>query len=140
MSIYEAGQKATTLDYYNALNIIHAVGRTISSIFEKYDVVMLSTLAQLPVPLGHMNTNATDLSGYGEKLYSFMPNTQPFNVNGSPAMSVPLHMSDDGLPIGMMFASRPGDEATLFRLAGQLEKAVPWAQRRPDEAKLTGQA
>jgi amidase len=136
MSIYENGQKATALEYYTALQTLHAVGRVISSIFEKYDVVMLSTLAQLPVPLGHMNTNATDLTQYGEKLYSFMPNTQPYNVNGSPAMSVPLHMSDDGLPIGMMFAARPGDEAVLFRLAGQLEKAAPWAQRRPDETIL----
>ena len=102
--------------------------------------MLLSTLAQLPVPLGYMNTNAADLTHYGEKLYSFMPNTQPFNVNGSPAMSVPLHMSDDGLPIGMMFAARPGDEATLFRLAGQLEKAAPWAQRRPDEAALVKRA
>jgi amidase len=140
MSIYEAGQKATALEYHNALQVLHAVGRVISSIFETYDVVMLSTLAQLPVALGYMDTNASDLSRYGEKLYSFMPNTQPFNVNGSPAMSVPLHMSDDGLPIGMMFAARPGDEATLFRLAGQLEKAAPWAQRHPDEARLTGHA
>ena len=140
MSIFENGQKATALEYYNALQTLHAVGRVISSIFEKYDVVLLSTLAQLPVPLGYMNTNAADLTHYGEKLYSFMPNTQPFNVNGSPAMSVPLHMSDDGLPIGMMFAARPGDEATLFRLAGQLEKAAPWAQRRPDEAALVKRA
>jgi amidase len=140
MSIYENGQKATALEYYNALNLIHSVGRTISSVFERYDVVMLSTLAQLPVPLGYMNTNAADLAGYGEKLYSFMPNTQPFNVNGSPAMSLPLCMSDEGLPIGMMFAARPGDEATLFRLAGQMEKAMPWAQRRPDEAALTRRA
>ena len=140
MSIFENGQKATALEYYNALQAIHAVGRVISSIFEKYDVVMLSTLAQLPVPLGHMNTNAADLTNYGEKLYSFMPNTQPFNVNGSPAMSVPLHMSDDGMPIGIMFAARPGDEATLFRLAGQLEKAAPWAQRRPGDANLLTRA
>jgi len=140
MSIFENGQKATALEYYNAIGAIHAIGRVISSIFEKYDAVMLSTLAQLPVPLGHMNTNAADLTNYAEKLYSFMPNTQPFNVNGSPAMSVPLHMSEDGLPICIMFAARPGDEATLFRLAGQLEKAAPWAQRRPPEAALVKRA
>jgi len=140
MSIYEEGQKGTSVAYAAAIADIHAIGRVISSVFEKYDVVMLSTLAQLPVPLNYMDTNAKDLTGYGEKLYSFMPNTQPFNVNGSPAMSVPLAMSEDGLPIGIMFAARNGDEATLFRLAGQLEKAQPWAHRRPDENKLLKRA
>ncbi len=140
MSMFEEAQKNTAVAYYNAIQTIHAVGRQISSVFETYDVVMLSTLGQLPVPLGYMNTNAKDLSGYGEKLYSFMPNTQQFNVNGSPAMSVPLAWSEDGLPIGIMFASRNGDEATLFRLAGQLEKARPWAHKRPDENKLVKRA
>ncbi|MBS0470417.1 MAG: amidase [Proteobacteria bacterium] len=140
MSIYETGKKATANEYYNALQTLHAQGRIISSIFAEYDVVMLSTLAHPAPPLGYMNTNAADLSNYGERLYGFMPNTQPFNVNGSPAMSVPLHMSKAGLPIGIMFAARAGDEATLFRLAGQLEKAAPWAQRRPDEAVLAGRA
>ena len=134
--MYQEGLKGTAVAYANAMHTIHAVGRVISSVFESFDVVMLSTLAQLPVPLGYMNTNAEDLTGYGEKLYGFMPNTQPFNVNGSPAMSVPLAWSDDGLPIGIMFAARNGDEATLFRLAGQLEKARPWADKRPDEAPL----
>jgi Asp-tRNA(Asn)/Glu-tRNA(Gln) amidotransferase A subunit family amidase len=140
MLMYEEGQKNTAIAYANAIQAIHAAGRQISSIFGRFDVVMLSTLAQLPVPLGYMNTNAQDLSGYAEKLYGFMPNTQPFNVTGSPAMSVPLAWSDDGLPIGIMFASRNGDEATLFRLAGQLEKARPWANKRPDESNFVGRA
>jgi len=140
MSMFEEGQKNTAVAYYNAIQTIHAVGRQISSVFETYDVVMLATLAQLPVPLGWMNTNAADLSGYGEKLYSFMPNTQQFNVSGSPSMSVPLAFSEDGLPIGIMFSARNGDEATLFRLAAQLEKARPWAHRIPDEAKLLKRA
>ncbi|HEY1706891.1 MAG TPA: amidase [Rhizomicrobium sp.] len=136
MTIFEESKASTAVTYYNAIQTIHAIGRQISSVFETYDVVMSSTLAQLPVPLGYMDTNAQDLSGYGEKLYNFMPNTQPFNVSGSPAMSVPLAWSESGLPIGIQFAARNGGEATLFRLAGQLEKARPWAQRRPDEASL----
>lgn len=140
LSMFEQGQQNTAVAYYDAIQTIHAVGRQISSVFETYDVVMLSTLGQLPVPLGWMNTNAADLSGYGEKLYSFMPNTQQFNVTGSPSMSMPLAWSDDGLPIGIMFSGRNGDEATLFRLAGQLEKARPWAHKKPDEAKLVKRA
>ena len=128
---YQEGRRTTGLNYAMAIQTIHAFGRTLSSMFSRYDVLLLSTLAKPPVPLGHLNTNAADLSDYGEKLYTFMPNTQPFNVSGQPAMTVPLSWSEDGLPIGVQFAARGGDEATLFRLAAQLETARPWKHRRP---------
>src|SRR5258708_40269602 len=57
--------------------------------------------------------------------------TPPFNTTGQPSISLPLGMSAEGLPIGMMFTARYGDEAALFRLAAQLEDAMPWRQRRP---------
>jgi Asp-tRNA(Asn)/Glu-tRNA(Gln) amidotransferase A subunit family amidase len=135
-SCYEQGKKATALSYASALQMIHAFGRTLSSLFDRYDVVLLSTNGKPPVALGSMNTNAADLTDYGEKLYTFMPNTQPFNAGGQPAMTMPLAWTEDGLPIGVQFAARNGDEATLFRLAAQIEAAVPWAARRPPEAAL----
>jgi amidase len=134
--VYEDGKTKTALDYADALQKVHAFGRVFSSIFETYDVLLLSTLGRQPYDLGVMNTNADDLSGYAETLYTFMPNTQPFNASGTPAMSVPLAWSADGLPIGMQFAARNGGEAVLYRLAGQLEQARPWAARRPPEAAL----
>jgi Asp-tRNA(Asn)/Glu-tRNA(Gln) amidotransferase A subunit family amidase len=62
---------------------------------------------------------------------TFMPFTPVCNITGQPAMSVPLHWNDDLLPIGTQFVGSFGDEATLFRLAAQLEAARPWAQRFP---------
>ena len=66
-----------------------------------------------------------------EKTFAYIPFTPLFNATGQPAMSVPLHWNAAGLPIGMQFAARLGDDATLFRLGGQLERAQPWFDRRP---------
>ncbi len=63
--------------------------------------------------------------------FAFTPFTPVFNVTGQPAMSAPLSWNDEGLPIGMHFATRFGDEAMLFQLGGQLEAAKPWFDRRP---------
>jgi len=65
------------------------------------------------------------------KSLEFIPYTPLFNVTGQPAVSLPLHWNAAGLPIGVQFAARWGDEATLFRLAAQLEQARPWANRAP---------
>jgi amidase/6-aminohexanoate-cyclic-dimer hydrolase len=72
-----------------------------------------------------------DLSHIGPTLRRFMPGTSMFNMSGQPAMSVPLAWNAAGLPLGMMFAARFGDEATLLRLAAQLEQERPWRARLP---------
>ena len=65
------------------------------------------------------------------KMFDYIPFTPLFNVTGQPAMSVPLHWNGAGLPVGMQFVARLGDDATLIRLAAQLERAQPWFERRP---------
>ena len=100
---------------------------------------MLSpTIATLPWPIGHL---APDL-GYDvlvartEEAVGYTP---VHNAAGCPAMSVPLG-EHDGLPVGMHFAARPGDDAVLLRLAFDLEAATPWSQRRPDTSWLRRRA
>jgi amidase len=83
------------------------------------------------VPLGWLRGDPPDMHGYNRRLFDFMPNTQAFNITGGPAMTVPLSWSGEGLPIGVQFVGRPADEGTLFSLAGQLERAQPWAAKRP---------
>ncbi len=129
--VYQDGRPTTGIQAALALQNLHGLSRQLAAFFETYDVLLLSTLGKPPVPVGSIDTNAADLSDYPERLYSFIPNTQIFNIGGQPAMSVPLSTSAEGLPIGVQFVAKGGCEATLLRLAGQLEAAAPWFDRAP---------
>jgi amidase len=85
------------------------------------------------VPPRHelLDTLTDDLKAFDKAQARTFPFTPPFNFTGQPSLSLPLHQSAEGLPIAMMFTARYADEATLFRLAGQLEKEMPWKDRRP---------
>jgi Asp-tRNA(Asn)/Glu-tRNA(Gln) amidotransferase A subunit family amidase len=128
-AMYQRGRRVSGSDYIHALQACHAFGRVVGNYFQDHDVLLLSTLGSPAVPVGWLREGG--LNGYADRLFAFMPNTQAFNITGQPAMSVPLAMSADGLPTGLQFVARVGDEATLFRLAAQLERARPWAGRRP---------
>lgn len=96
-----------------------------------YDFVLCPVTSRKPDLLGTLSLNPTNFDAYGEAVTTFAPWCGVFNQMGAPAMSVPLHWTDDGLPIGMMFGARCGEERALFALAGQLERAQPWAHRKP---------
>ncbi|HVW42300.1 MAG TPA: amidase family protein, partial [Amycolatopsis sp.] len=90
------------------------------------------TLAQPPVPLGHLTSTMDEPLRAAERGSRFVAFPAVVaNITGAPAMSVPLYVSRAGLPIGVHFLGRAGDEATLFRLAGQLERANPWPHTHP---------
>lgn len=98
---------------------------------QNYDLILAPTLSRKPDKLGILSLDPEDFDAYGEAVGSFAPWCGIFNQMGAAAMSVPLHWTDDQLPIGMMFGGRCGDEERLFGLAAQLERAQPWAHRRP---------
>ena len=99
--------------------------------FEGIDVLLTPTLGQTPAPLGTFDSPPEEpLTGLF-RAADYVPFTPPFNVTGQPGISLPLHWNDAGLPIGSQFVGRFGDEETLLSLAGQLEAAAPWADRRP---------
>jgi Asp-tRNA(Asn)/Glu-tRNA(Gln) amidotransferase A subunit family amidase len=74
---------------------------------------------------------SNDFDAYNERLFRLIPFTPQFNVSGGPAVSIPLHWTPDGLPVGIQFGADLGNEAVLFRLAAQLEQAQPWKDKRP---------
>jgi Asp-tRNA(Asn)/Glu-tRNA(Gln) amidotransferase A subunit family amidase len=117
--------------YAAAIRVIHATGRRVGRFFENFDVLLTPTMATPPLKLGELALAQTDETVFVENLRKTIGYTQLMNVAGNPAMSVPLFWNAKGLPVGVQFAGRFGDEATLFRLASQLEKAKPWTHRRP---------
>jgi amidase len=119
-------------DYVTAIRTLHATGRALARHLETYDAMLSPTMATPPLPLGVLSLSNPDPSAQGPALLKTVGYTQLANVAGNPAMSVPLYWSDAGLPIGVQFVGRMNDEASLFRLAAQLEKARPWFDRRPD--------
>ena len=116
---------ATT--YVAAVQAMHRLGRTLGLLFEDIDALVTPTMAAPPGPLGTLG--ADDLDRFIQTSGSMTAFTYLVNLTGQPAMSVPLDRSPNGLPIGSQVIGRFGDEATLFRLAGQLERAHPWFAR-----------
>ena len=146
------GSLFTAADVARAFRALQTAARGVVRFCEGYDVLLTPTLARPPVRTGELQPSAAektliglvgrlgagrllDLLGVVEplaaKTFAFIPWTPVFNVTGQPAMSVPLHWTPSGLPVGMHFVGRAGDEATLFRLAAQLESSHPWASRTP---------
>jgi Asp-tRNA(Asn)/Glu-tRNA(Gln) amidotransferase A subunit family amidase len=126
------GQQTTGMDYARANNTLQAGAVSVAQFMADYDVILSPTLATPPLELGRIDLSPDiDFRAWGERIATFSPFTQMANMTGQPSMSVPLAMSGSGLPMGVLFTGRYGQEALLFRLAGQLELAAPWIGRRP---------
>lgn len=135
-----------------AIRFLERQARGIGQFFTRYDALLTPTLAEPPFPTGQLQPRpgewrllqvlgvigsgrviraANLLDELAGKVFQAIPYTPVFNVTGQPAMSVPLWWNEAGLPVGVQLVGRYADEATLFRLAGQLERARPWAHRLP---------
>ena len=146
------GERISAAEFAQAVHVLTQSSRQVGPFFADYDLLMTPTMAEPPIPNGALSLKgaeswALDVLGAFraggvlrtfdaidlgiERVLGVIPFAPLFNATGQPAMSVPLHWSRAGLPIGIHFAGRYADEGTLFRLAGQLERAQPWFDRAP---------
>jgi amidase len=128
--IRDRGRSVSGQDVFAALGRLRQAARTEIEATRQYDAVLTPTLASPPLPVGALR-NDDDPAADFEAQKQFSPYTAPYNMSGQPAISVPLHWTDAGLPIGIQLVGRPCDEVTLLRIAAQLEAAAPWGERRP---------
>jgi amidase len=150
--LYLLGCRFSADEYVAALRTMRSVGVEMARFFATFDVLLTPMLAAPPLPIDALRAKGREaalqeLLAYSgasrlvkalrdvdpsvQAIFDFIPFTPLFNLSGQPAMSVPLEWTAGGLPIGLQFVGRFGEEATLFRLAAQLEQARPWAQRVP---------
>ncbi|HET7788944.1 MAG TPA: amidase [Myxococcales bacterium] len=146
----QAGRAHSAADLAAAVHWKHALGRQVARWFERYDVLLTPTLASPPIRIGELAPRPAELAALAalrmarsrravrlalrrlaERAFEFAAFTPIANLAGVPAMSVPLHWTALGLPVGVQFVTRANGEAILFRLAAQLETAQPWFDRRP---------
>ncbi|HPU17038.1 MAG TPA: amidase family protein, partial [Polymorphobacter sp.] len=125
------GRKTSGADIIAANDMFQKTAIIMAQFMSKYDVVLSPVMGKPPIKLGLIDLAPADNARWTAEITTFSPFTSLYNQTGQPAMSVPLAASSTGLPIGMMFAGRYGDEALLYSLAAQLEEAAPWADTRP---------
>ena len=125
------GERVSGAEYVRATQTAHRLGRQMAAFHAQWDVLLTPGLAMVPPKLGWIDMMLDDVDEYWRRVFTFSPFTVWFNLTGQPAMMLPLGTSPEGLPVAVQVVARYGDEATLFRLAAQLEAARPWIGRRP---------
>jgi amidase len=123
------GREMTAVQYLGARASIGMWARRMAAWWHDFDILLTPTLGAPPPKLGWFTDDGPD--GEGARITSFIPYTAQFNMTGQPAVSLPLHWSPDGLPVGVQLVAAYGREDLLVRLSAQLEQAAPWADRRP---------
>jgi amidase len=146
----QAGRAFRADELAVAVHEIRATGRAVAEFFGTFDLLLTPTLGSPPLEIGALDPKPADLAvlaalralpnstalrkvldTLADRAFEFAAFTPIANATGQPAMSVPLYWNAAGLPIGVHFMGRYGEEGTLFRLAAQLEQARPWGRKRP---------
>jgi amidase len=130
-AIFSMIQKLGSIDSMAANVALQSFARRLVSFLHPYDALLTPALAERPLPIGSLDTNAPDPMATFTRSGVFTPFTPIFNATGQPGISLPLYEGEDGLPLAVQIVGRPAGEAQLLALAAQLEHAQPWSQRRP---------
>ncbi len=131
-ALAEAGRRHSAGEYLTAVGQHQVMSRMFAGIHESgFDLLLTPTLGEPPPPLGSFDDSGPDPMATFERAFIDGCFTAAFNATGQPAISLPLHWSEDGLPIGVQLVAPLGREDLLLRVAAQLEQAVPWADRTP---------
>jgi amidase len=144
------GRAFSAVEHVAALDAARAFARQVGPFFERYDLLLTPSVGQPPVRVGALQPRPLEALGIrlaaalgsrrlldrlfaeiGDRSFEATGFTMPWNESGQPAASVPIRWTPDGLPLGAQLVGRFGDEATIFRVAAQLEAAHPWAARLP---------
>jgi amidase len=130
-ALYQQGKEVSGAEYQVSVGRLQLASRKIAAFFEEHDAWISPTLGTPPATLGTIDPSNPDIDKALDLVLAYVPYTYTFNGTGQPAVSLPLHQSEDGLPIGVHLVGRFGDEGLLFRLSAQLENACPWIDRKP---------
>jgi amidase len=130
-NLYQRGKQVSASQYLVAQSLLQQAARQFAAFFESHDVFVTPTLGQPPLKIGTIDFMSPATTLLDEKIVNFAVACPVYNITGQPAISLPLHWNREGLPVGVMFGGRYGDEAGLLQLAGQLEQAQPWIHRKP---------
>jgi amidase len=126
----EEARKVSGADLAWAIWTIHGLSRALGRFFANYNVLLTSTFAAPPLPLGTVDMQSTDLDNYYETLRRYSAFTSLYNSAGVPAATVPFGFAG-GLPIGVQIAAPLGEDALILQLSAQIERARPWSHLRP---------
>jgi len=127
----KGGAKVTASDYVKARDSLRRLELAMHAFHQTVDIIVSPVLSKPPAPLGWLNMNSNDLKDYASKFSQYSGFTAFYNGTGAPSMSVPLHSTSAGLPIGIQMSADWGQDALLLKLAAQLEGAAPWPRRAP---------
>ncbi|MFZ9696648.1 MAG: amidase [Ilumatobacteraceae bacterium] len=131
-SMAEYAKKLSALDYAKAINAAGAFRRNVAKWWtEGWDLLLTPTLGAPPLQVGTSRNDPSDPGATGRIAVEWIPFTSQFNTTGQPAISLPMHWNEQGLPIGVQLVAAYAREDVLIRVASQLETAAPWAQRHP---------